>query len=93
MTYEIWSGYLSDHTFEDDEYTDEYEVARSVVLDALEEEARHADREGEADPDEWSRWAEYTLLYESAAYVLEHTPRGEPFDVTIRDERFAIVEA
>jgi hypothetical protein len=82
MKYTCWAGYLPDHTFESDECLLTYEEARSGVLDALADEARHARHEGMDNEDE---------MYTVAAAILEASQRGAIFDVTIRDERFAVV--
>lgn len=95
-TYTVWSGYLPDHEFEDDDYYTDWEHATSTVLDALHEEQKHAEHEARCCNDfheeqEWEKWA---AIYELAGELLSELMfEGDyNFDITIRDERFAILK-
>lgn len=86
-----WSGYLPDHTFEDDETNLTWREAQYSVLDALSEEARHAQWEFDESRGEDTQMRDFRNLYDAAILLLEHTREGELFDVLIRDERFAVL--
>jgi hypothetical protein len=88
--YKLWTGYLPDHEFEENDYAYVYSEARSAVLAALEEEAAYwrAEYANAPTSEEAAEYFGHWNLYRAANDLLTDTESGAPFDVTIRGERF-----
>lgn len=92
MTYLCHAGTLSDHDFDECEVGLTYGEALMSVLDALDDEVRLLQPAIDyAEGAEVHRLMRVRELYQGAIAIAEQLSVGQTFDVTIRDERYAVV--